>query len=167
MPCSAWYEGEGEHVDTDAHEQTVSAMQSPTHACAAVLTLKLHAQPLATCHSMQALSTFLSTSCSWRPHMLTAGMASRRSPFRWPCPLPSVAHWTHPLPLLCMCPAVQLIIPTIFHCCSKHMLVLQAISSYAGICVPLYDSLGPGAASHIVTHSGMQVAFVQVREALS
>lgn len=47
------------------------------------------------------------------------------------------------------------------HACT-YTYVAQAISACGGVCVPLYDSLGPGAVAHILTHSGMEVVFVQV-----
>jgi long-chain acyl-CoA synthetase len=37
---------------------------------------------------------------------------------------------------------------------------MQACSAISGVCVPLYDSLGPDAVEYILKHSDMQGVFV-------
>lgn len=49
--------------------------------------------------------------------------------------------------------------------CPEWIVAMQACSAHGFICVPLYDTLGPGAVNYIIDHAEIDVAFVQDKKA--
>ncbi|KAL5730450.1 long-chain-fatty-acid--CoA ligase [Ranunculus cassubicifolius] len=45
--------------------------------------------------------------------------------------------------------------------CPQRIVAMQACGGHSIICVPLYDTLGPGAVDYIVQHAEIEIVFVQ------
>ncbi|XP_051142024.1 long chain acyl-CoA synthetase 1-like [Andrographis paniculata] len=49
--------------------------------------------------------------------------------------------------------------------CPQWIVAMEACNAHSLICVPLYDTLGPGAINYILDHAGIEVVFVQDKKA--